>query len=103
MAAKMHCEVLGEEIDELFTLPNFTGIDYVVSYMFALELYKLYLIDKEKALYYLKKIILLECRSSQEYYCNIKRLGLFPNLTSSELHKKFTNEALTLTRKKPKN
>lgn len=103
LAAKSHCDVLGEEIDELFTSPNFSGIDYLVSYIFALELYKLYLTDKEKALYYLKKIILLECGSSQEYYYNIKRLGLFPNLTSSEFHKQFTNEALTLIRKKPNN
>ena len=103
LAAKEHCDVLGEEIDELFTSPNFSGKDYIVSYMFALELYKIYLNDKEKALYLLKKIILLECRSPEEYYSNIKKLGLFPNLSSHELHKQFTDEALTLTRKKPKN
>ena len=103
IAAKKHCDVLGEEINELFTKPNFSGKEYLVSYMFALELYHMYLEDKEKSLYYLKKIILLDCKNALEYYNSIKRLGVIPNISTKELHKQFTEEAIKLTRKNPKN
>ena len=101
--AKEHFELEPEEIDRIFTKPYFQDSTYLMSYIFALELYKLYLLDKDKALYVLKKLILLECKSSEQYYQKIKELGLIPNAHVRELHRQFTNEAMNLTRKKPKN
>ena len=48
--------------------PDISSINYLISFIFALELYYLYKEDKEKALYNLEKIILLNCNSEEEYY-----------------------------------
>lgn len=101
-AAESHCELLPEELDDMLTSSILNSQDYLISYMFTLELYKLFLEDKDKALYYLNKIILLDCHSQEEYYCNIKRFGFIPNLSLQEFHKKFTDEGLSLTRRKKK-
>lgn len=58
-------------------------IKYIISYMFAIELYLLYLNDKDKSLYILKKIIQAKGLSKEEYYKYIKSLGLYP---SSSIH-----------------
>ena len=52
---------------------------YVISYIFAVELYETYKYDKEKALYIFKKMTLLSDLTSLEYYKEIKKLGLYPN------------------------
>lgn len=96
------CELQPNEVEDLLNEPNVYSTVYLTSYMFALELYKLYLEDKEKALYYLQKIILLDHLNEEEYYCNIKRFGLIPNLSVQEFYKECKNDALKLTRKKPK-
>jgi len=95
-------DILPNEIENILTRPNTQDSMYLTSYLFALELYNLYLEDKEKALYYLKKIIFLDCQSEEQYYCNIKRFGFIPNLSTQKVHTKFTNEAIKLTRKKSK-
>ena len=58
-------------------------IKYIISYMFAIELYLIYLNDKDKSLYILKKIIQAKGLSKEEYYKYIKNLGLYP---SSSIH-----------------
>lgn len=98
--AESEYDVLPEEIDAIIGEPELNSTIYLTSYMFALELYKMYQNDKEKALYYLKKIILLENMSEEEYYSNIKRFGLFPNLSLKEHYQETKKDALRLTRKK---
>ena len=65
---------------------------YLTSFMFALELYYKYLEDPERALDTLKKIINLNCQVEEDYYHNIKKLGLIPNqslyIYQSELNDK---------------
>ena len=51
----------------------------MVGYMFAIELYSLYQIDPEKALYLLKKIILLREENDYDYYQAIINMGIIPN------------------------
>lgn len=92
--------VIPDEVDFIIDEQNKYSPIYLTSYMFALELYRLYKEDKEKALYYLKKIILLEDMSEYEYYCNIKRFGIIPNLSLQSHYKEIKRDALKLTRKK---
>lgn len=92
-------EIRPQEIENIFTKPIMHQEVYLVSYIFALELYNIYLEDKDKALYYLIKIIELTCKSKEEYYSSILKFGIIPNLNLPELHKKITDEALKLTRK----
>lgn len=98
--ASKHFNVIPEVINDVIGEPNLTNTIYLTSYMFSLELYKQYLQDKEKALYNLKKIILLDNMNELEYYSNIKRLGLFPNLSLKTHYNEVKNEAKKLTRKK---
>lgn len=53
---------------------------YLTSYIYAIELYHLYLQDKDKALFILKRIIMMISKSEDGYLNIIKRLGLTPNL-----------------------
>lgn len=99
--AKIACGVHPEEIEDILQDTKSIGNEiYLTSYMLALELYKIFREDKEKALYYLRKFILMECYTEEEYYSNIKRFGLVPNLSTREMHQEFQNEAMRLTRKK---
>lgn len=82
--AKEECALLPIEVESLLRERECIGEDYVISYLLAIELYKLYKEDKDKALYLLKKFILLECNSVEQYYSNIKRLGFIPNLSTRE-------------------
>lgn len=60
--------------------------------MLAIELYKIYKEDKDKALYILKHIIMLDNTSNEQYYCNIQRLGLVPNLSIDEFQRETEQE-----------
>ena len=42
----------------------------------------------------------MECYTEEEYYSNVKRLGIVTNLSTREMHLEFQNEAMRLTRKK---
>lgn len=98
--AKNKYQILPEVIDDVIGNPNLHNIIYLTSYMFAIELYKVYKEDKEKALHYLKKIIELDNMSELEYYNNIIKLGLIPNLSTKEYYEIVLNDALKLTRRK---
>jgi len=91
--------ISAENINSLFTEDNDALQDYLTSFMFALELYYMYKEDKEKALYYLKKLILLNCKSQLEYYNKIKKFGITPNLHLQKYHQECWNTMLSLSRK----
>lgn len=57
---------------------------YIISYLTAIELYYIYLNDKDEALSLLYKIILLKGLKTQEYLDKIKELGIEPgkNITN---------------------
>ena len=91
-----------DEVEDILNFPQIHSSIYLTSFMFALELYKMYKEDQEKALYYLKKIILLDDLSEEQYYHSIKRFGIIPNLSTSEFYKECKSDVLRLTRKKSK-
>ena len=72
-------------------------IKYIISYMFAIELYLLYLNDKDKSLYILKKIIQVKGLSKEEYYKYIKSLGLFPSTSIHEYEEIIKSRTLKRT------
>lgn len=95
---------LSLELDDILLHSSIDLSIYLTSYLFAIELYNLYKEDKEKALYILKKIILLDNKDEQQYYSNIKELGIIPNLGLHEYQTNLQNEAeqISLSRKKNK-
>ena len=56
-----------------YTIPNLFG------YLVAIELYELYKFDREKAIYVLKKLMMLNNLTELEYYKEMKKLGIHPN------------------------
>lgn len=82
---------------------DLTSDNYLLGYLLAVELYKIYKDDKDKALHLLKKIILLDNNSNEQYYSNIKRLGLVPNLSVHQFQNDTKNELKRALKKNPKN
>ena len=97
-SAKKYCKLSSEEVDDIIQEGSLS-YDYSISYIFAVELYKMYKEDKEKALNYLRKLILLDCKNELEYYHNIKRFGLISNLHMREFNREVNESVLALTRK----
>ena len=64
--------------------------EYLSSYMYAIELYETYKNDPDKDFYYLNKIIRLNLNTRRQYYYNIKRFGLTPNLSQEKFQEEFT-------------
>jgi len=64
---------------------------YLLDYMFAVELYTLYKLDKDAALYYLKRIINLKRPTSEKYFEDILKLGIIPNANMLEYHEEIKN------------
>lgn len=54
-------------------------VPYLYGYLVAVELYELYKFDKDKAIYVLKKLMLLNNLTELEYYKEMKKLGIYPN------------------------
>lgn len=52
---------------------------YLFGYLVAIELYELYKFDHEKAIYVLKKLMMLNNLTELEYYKEMKKLGIHPN------------------------
>ena len=101
-AAKMACNLSGEELEELLYMPDTEPETYVISYIMAVELYDLYLQDQEKALFILHKIIEMNCDSLEDYYKEIKKLNLIPNMHMKEYHDGLQNDINNLIRIKKK-
>lgn len=97
-SAKKYCKLCSEEVEDIIQNGSLS-YDYSISYIFAVELYKMYNEDKEKALYYLRKLIYLDCKSELEYYKTIKRFGLIPNMHMREYNREINSSLLKLTRK----
>ena len=92
--------ISGRKIDSTIQESKLLETNYLTSYMFAIELYNMYQIDKDKALYYLKKIIMLKNMSEKDYFDSILKMGIIPNQSISEFYEKTKNDALKLQRKK---
>lgn len=97
-SAKKYCGLVSEEVDDIIQQGSLS-YDYTISYLFAVELYNLYKNDKEKALYILRKIIYLNCKSELEYYNELKRLGLIPNMNMREYHRDINENIRKLEKK----
>lgn len=97
-SAKKYCKLSSEEVDDIIQQGSLS-YDYSISYIFAVELYKMYKEDREKALNYLRKIVLLDCKSELEFYNTIKRFGIIPNLHMREFNREVNNSVLALTKK----
>lgn len=93
--AKRYCYLENDEVDNLIQNIDYS-FNYPISYLFAIELYKLYQEDKDKAIYYLKKIIYLNCKTDLEYYGELKRMGLIPNLHTREFNKEMNENIFKL-------
>ncbi len=91
---------MGIDDEDLDTLLSHSHEYYVVGYIFALELYNMYIEDKEKALHALRKFLMLEDSESKDYYIRMKNLGLIPNLTSRHYHNDIKELSYNLARKK---
>ena len=100
--AEEHCNIYPIEVEMILNETKMSNLVYLISYMFALELYTLYKEDKEKALYYLRKIIMLDGLDEFEYYNNIKKIGIIPNQSLRNYQKQVQEEIQILTRKKSK-
>lgn len=74
--------------------------DYVISYIFAIELYNIYQIDKEKALNILRKLVYTDCKDEETFYKIIKNYGLIPNYHTREYTKSLKDDILKLEKKK---
>ena len=84
--------------DDAFLLSGIPHEEYLISYMYAIELYMLYKEDKDKALDTLKRIILLDNMSEEEYYSNIKKLGIIPNFSLRNFDRDLEEESIKLER-----
>jgi len=88
-----------EKLEDLFKNENVETDDYVIGYIIAIELYYIYLEDKDKAMYILKKMLLYKAKSELDYYNNLKRLGIIPNQHIHEYVTTLQSDVLTLSRK----
>ena len=102
-AARLACDLTGEELEDIFFTDDTQPETYVIGYLFGVELYDLYLSDKEKALNTLRKIIEMKYDTIEDYYKQIKNLGLFPNQHMREYHKNLQSDVNKLLRIKEKN
>jgi len=86
------CHIKTNDLKNMLYSPDISSINYLISFIFALELYYLYKEDKEKALYNLEQIILLKCNSEEEYYNNILNFGINPNFNLNKFYQDSINE-----------
>lgn len=82
------CNLFPEELEDIINYKEMIPEIYLTGYLFALELYNLYKKDKDKALDFFKRIILLDCKTEEKYYNSIKSFGLIPTKSVSEFQKK---------------
>ncbi len=68
---------------------------YLTAYMFAIELYYLYQLDPEKALYIYKKIITSDYSEDLKIYEDLKKMGIYPNTHLEDFYKEAKETILT--------
>lgn len=89
-----------KEINNILNNFDFQSPVYLTSYLFAIELYETYQKDKDKALYYLKQIILLKDLKEKEYFYKIQKMGIMPNEHLKSYYNEVQEKALKLSRTK---
>lgn len=67
-----------EEIDDVVNTSMQDYLHYIISYLVAIELYMIYIVDKDYALSILYKIINMRNMGTTEYLEEIKKLGIIP-------------------------
>ena len=87
-----------EIFDDAFLFSGIAHEEYLASYMYAIELYMLYKENKDKALDLLKRMILLDEMNEEEYYSNIKKLGIIPNFSLRNFERDLQQESIKLER-----
>ncbi len=87
-----------EIFDDAFLFSGIAHEEYLASYMYAIELYMLYKENKDKALDLLKRMILLDEMNEEEYYSNIKKLGIIPNFSLRSFERDLQQESIKLER-----
>ena len=92
-----------KELHDILSIPNNEDEAYLISYIYAVELYELYMLDPEKALSYLESIIYLSSTSSYYFYENIKQIGITPNENMQAYHQNLQKEAMILSKKRVNN
>ena len=97
--AKYRCDIDNQELVDILNNTDTATFRYLIGYLFALELYNIFTVDKDKALYILNKIITLNCYDEEAYYNEIKKLGLIPNLSLREIYTDLKTDSLRLSRK----
>ena len=99
MRQQLTKESFSDEIfDDAFLFSGIAHEEYLASYMNAIELYMLYKENKDKALDTLKRIILLDEMNEEEYYSNIKKLGIIPNFSLRSFERDLQEESMKLER-----
>lgn len=101
-AAKIACDLTGEELEDMIFQEDTQPETYVISYIFAIELYDLYKQDKEKALSILRKIIEMNGYTLEDYYKELKKLQLLPNQHMLSYHRELQSDINKLIRIKEK-
>ncbi len=96
--AKKHLGLSSEETDDIIQIGT-TSYDYLISYLFAIELYSIYQSDRDKAIDTLKRIINLDCKSELEYFKSLKRMGLIPAYSLREYHRDINESVRKLEKK----
>lgn len=84
--------------NDAFLYSGYFQEEDLASYMYAIELYMMYKEDKDKALDALKRMVLLDEMSEEEYYSNIKKLGIIPNFSLRSFERELQEESMKLER-----
>ncbi|MBE6156482.1 MAG: hypothetical protein E7161_01930 [Firmicutes bacterium] len=92
-------ELDSAKTEYLFSQENLDVDNYIMGYIIAMELYFIYLEDRDKALYILKKMLLQNAKSELDYFINIKKLGIIPNFHTLEYRNQLDQSVQKLTRK----
>jgi len=100
--ALKECDINNNELEDLLKYPDLYSTIYLISYIFAIELYYIYLEDKELALHILKKIILINENNDEKIFKDIKKLGLIPNKNFAKYQKECKQKYNELSRKRSK-
>ena len=101
MRQQLDKNLFSEDIfNDAFLYSSYFQEEDLASYMYAIELYMLYKEDKDKTLDTLKRMILLDEMSEEEYYSNIKKLGIIPNFSLRSFERNLQEESMKLERVK---
>lgn len=87
------------EINDIFMDAQNSDL-YALGYIYALEFYKMYETDKDKALCILEKFIMYDGKSPKDYYKFLNGYNIIPNEHMREYHKDINRCARVLSQRK---